>query len=450
MYKRYWDEERETMPREKREEIILAKIKKQLHYVYNEIPFYKELYDSAGVKPDDIRTLEDFTTKIPIVKKNMLRESQEKYPPFGNYVGANLSPIVRVHGSSGTTGKPTFYAISQKDWNHVADVHAMCFWAAGVRPSDRVHLATHFSLFIGSWGSLIGVERIGATAFPIGSGETERQLNLLWHLGNTVLVSTPSYGLHMLETARNQGRDTAASPLRMGIFIGEPGAGIPATKRAIGDGWGISVADCATTSEMTPWTTNCECEERTGMHVFNDAVYTEIVSKDNPNEPVPEMVGGGLVYTHLERESQPMIRFWSGDESRMTNEPCACGRTYPRLPDGVYGRLDDMLIIRGANVYPSAVQKELLEVPGTGVEFRILLQKKGHLDHATIEVEYDPIYYKDTAGAELSKQLQELEKAAETKLKNATGIRFDIRVLEPETLERAISKAKRVFDERGR
>ncbi len=448
MYKRYWDEERETMPREKREQIILQKIKKQLHYVYNKIPFYRELYDRAGFKPEDVKTLEDFTIKVPVVKKDMLRSSQEAYPPFGNYVGANLSPVVRIHGSSGTTGTPTFYAITKKDWDHIADVHAMCFWCAGVRPNDRVHLATHFSLFIGSWGSLIGVERIGATAFPIGSGETERQLNLLWHLQNTVMVSTPSYGLHMLETAKHQGRDTANSPLRMGIFIGEPGAGIPATKKAIGEGWGISVADCATTSEMTPWTTNCECEERTGMHVFNDAVYTEIVNKDNPNEPVPEMTGGALIYTHLDRESQPMIRFWSGDESKMTYEPCACGRTYPRLPEGVYGRLDDMLIIRGANVYPSTIQKELLEVPGTGVEFRIVLHKKGHLDDAVVQVEYDPAYFSGIPAAERPPQLESLRKKAQEKLKNAVGIRFDMEILEPETLERTISKAKRVLDMR--
>ncbi len=448
MFKKYWDEQRETMPREEREKEILQKLQGQLSYVYNNIPFYTRLYDKHGLKPGDVRSLEDFTSKVPIVTKEMLRQSQEAHPPYGDYQGDLSSGIARIHGSSGTTGKPTFYSISWDDWKHTADVHAMCFWTAGVRPDDMVQLATHFSLFIGSWGSLLGVERIGAAAFPIGSGETERQIDLMYHLGSTVLISTPSFALHMMETARNNGWDTAASPLRLGIFIGEPGAGIPATKKALQDGWGINVADCATTSEMTPWTTNVECEERRGMHVYNDVIYTEIVEKDNPHQSVPEMSSGALLYSHLERRSQPMIRFWSGDESRITYEPCPCGRTYPRLPDGVYGRLDDMLIIRGANVYPSTVQKELLEVEGTGKEFKIVLTRKGHMDEAAVRVEYDSLYYQDVPPEQLPDQLEALKGKVAAKLKNATQIRFAVEIVPPYTLERAISKAKRVIDNR--
>jgi phenylacetate-CoA ligase len=195
---------------------------------------------------------------------------------------------------------------------------------------------------------------------------------------------------------------------------------------------------------MTPWATNAECEHGTGVHVIQDEVWTEIVSKDDPNLRVHDGDSGAIVYSHLRRDSQPMIRFYAGDESHMTYEPCSCGRTYPRLPAGVYGRLDDMLLIRGANVYPSQVQRSLLEVPGTGVEFKIVLTKKGVLDHATVCVERDPsIHSADAATFDT-----DLRERIRRKLKNDTNVNFDIEVLAPDTLERALSKAKRVDDQR--
>jgi phenylacetate-CoA ligase len=263
-------------------------------------------------------------------------------------------------------------------------------------------------------------------------------------VGATVLITTPTYALHMLETARTLGYDPAASPLRLGIFIGEPGSAIPGTRHALEVGWGIKVRDMATTSEMTPWATNAECEIGNGVHVMQDEVWTEIVAKDDPNRRVPDLESGAIVYTHLRRESQPMIRFYAGDESHMTHEACNCGRTYPRLPAGVYGRLDDMLLIRGANVYPSQVQRSLLEVPGTGVEFKIVLTKKGALDHATVCVEHDPNLKVSDPVAFCA----DLRERIRRKLKNDTSINFDIKVLAPNTLERALSKAKRVDDQR--
>jgi phenylacetate-CoA ligase len=200
----------------------------------------------------------------------------------------------------------------------------------------------------------------------------------------------------------------------------------------------------ASTSEMTPWGTNAECEKGGGMHVIQDEVWTEIVAKDNPNVLLPDGESGAIVYTHLRRESQPMIRFYAGDESHMTHEACSCGRTYPRLPAGVYGRLDDMLLIRGANVYPSQVQRSLLEVPGTGVEFKIVLTKQGALDHATVYVERDPFIKPEDVAAFNTN----LEQHIRHKLKNDTSIHFHVKVLEPNTLERALSKAKRVDDQR--
>lgn len=349
-----------------------------------------------------------------------------------------------MHGSSGTTGKPTLYAFSAHDWAYTKQVMAHAFHIAGVRPTDTIQLATVFSLFMGGWGALLGCEGVGAAAFPIGAGETERQLELMYRVGATGLVTTPTYALHMLETARSLGYDTTASPLRIGIFIGEPGAAIPATRKVLGDGWGIEVRDMATTSEMTPWATNVECSAGQGVHVLQDEVWTEIVDKSDPGRLAAEGESGGVVYTHLRRDSQPMIRFASGDESHMTYEPCPCGRTYPRLPSGVYRRLDDMLIIRGANVYPSQVQRSLLEVPGTGVEFVIVLDRAESLDRATVRVEYDPA----TGAAATEAFRADLAQRIKHKLKNETSINFGVEVLEPNTLERAISKAKRVHDNR--
>jgi len=247
----------------------------------------------------------------------------------------------------------------------------------------------------------------------------------------------------MLETAAVLGYDAAASPLRLGIFIGEPGSAIPGTRSRLENGWGIQVRDMATTSEMTPWATNAECELGAGVHVMQDEVWTEVVEKDDYAKLAPDGESGALVYTHLRRDSQPMIRFLSGDESRMTYEPCDCGRTYPRLPDGVYGRLDDMLLIRGANVYPSQVQRSLLEVPGAGVEFKIVLERDGSLDTAKVLVEYDP-----AAGASDAAARSDLAERVRRKLKNDTNVNFDVDVLDPHTLERAISKAQRVDDRR--
>lgn len=437
----FWDRAKETRPREEREAEVLRLVQGQLRRVYEELPFYRRHYMACGFHPDHVKTLHDFTACVPVITKQMLREDQAETAPFGTYLGCDMADIVRVHGSSGTSGKPTLYAFSKQDWDYIGDVMAQGFYTCGVRPGDIVQLATVFSLFMGGWGSLLGAERIGATAFPIGAGETERQIELMYRIGSTVLVTTPTYALHMLETARGMGYDTAASPLRLGVFIGEPGSSIPGTRHALETGWGITVRDMATTSEMTPWATNAECSEGRGVHVIQDEVWTEIVSKDDSNRRSPDNESGAIVYTHLRRRSQPMIRFLSGDESHMTYEPCGCGRTYPRLPSGVYGRLDDMLLIRGANVYPSQVQRSLLEVPGTGVEFKIVLEKRGALDHATVRVEHDPSFRGefDSFAADLRERIQR-------KLKNDTSVNFDVEILRPNTLERALSKAKRVDD----
>ena len=445
---RFWDRAKETMDPALRAQGILQDVKRQLRYVYEELPFYRQYYDEHGFHPDMVETLDDFTRKVPVLTKDALRVEQEQHPPFGRYLGFPPEEGLHVHGSSGTTGRPTFYLLSADDIAYTRKVMAQALYTAGVRRTDIVQISTDLGMFMGGWGALWGAEEIGAACFTPGAGNAERHVRLMYEVGSTVLITTPTFGLRLLDEARARGFDPQRSPLRLGIFIGEPGAGIPGTKAALESGWGIAALDCATTSEMTPWATNVECPERQGVHVLQDEVYTEVVAKDDPQRLLGDGESGAVVYTHLRRRGQPMIRFWSGDESRMTATPCACGRTYPRLPDGVYGRVDDMLILRGVNVYPSAVQRALLEIEGLGSEHRIVLRRDGAMDQATVRVEYDP-RLADGQGGPPAHVLEDLHHRTHAHLRAVTGVRFDIELLPPQSLERFDVKARRVVDQRG-
>ncbi|WP_216828667.1 phenylacetate--CoA ligase family protein [Alkalihalobacterium elongatum] len=439
-YKKFWDEERETRSKEERDIIILNRIQEQLEYVYNELPFYRKIYDSHNFKPSDVQSLDDFTEKVPIITKKMLVAEQKENPIFGGYAG-NFSEdeIARIHGSSGTSGTPTFYRVSKDDWNRAADVHAMAQWAAGIRPNDIMQIAFPFALFFGGWGVLQGAERIGATAFPTGPMETERQLDLLFKIRPTVFSATPSYCLHLAKKGKELGYDMANCSVKRLLVGGEAGGSLPNTKKALEEGWGASVHDCASTSEMYPFQTNVECVAHQGVHVYTDEVYAEIVHRENPNVRVESGVRGGIVYTHLWRKSQPMIRFWSGDESYIADETCSCGRTYPRLPEGVLGRLDDMLIIRGANIYPSAVENIVRSFQWSGPEFQIIAEKKGELDEMTVKIECLEEKYSE-------EQIGTWKQEAEAKLKVNLGIRVKVIIVKTGVLDETIFKAKRVVD----
>ena len=449
-YSRFWDEQRETMSPKERNKIILERIKYQLEYVYNKLPFYRDLYDSHHFRPSDVKYLEDFTTKVPIIEKKMLLEDQKKNPPFGSYLGVSLEQIVRINGSAGTTtGVPTYYGISKRDWERITEVEAMCQWAAGVRPSDVVQITYPFTLWLGGWAVLAGLDRIGSANFPLGLSESQRHISLMYQLKSTVLWATASYAIHLAEVAKEMGFNTRESPLRMTIVAGEPGGQIPATRKYIEDTWNASVHDSGSTSEMCPFQTNIECDAHCGTHVYIDEIYTEIVNKDNPNEPVKMGERGAIVYTHLYRESQPMIRMWAGDESYMVDEPCPCGRTYPRLPEGLLGRIDDMLVIRGANVYPSAIEDVLRHNQGIGTEFRIIVEKKGVLDEISAQAEYEPDLFNELLSEVQKKQaLAKLATDASANMKTALGVRLPVSIVEPGTLERTTLKARRVIDKR--
>ena len=438
----YWDRERETRDPEERDAASLEQLRLQLNRAYERMPFYRRHWEAHDFHPDQVKSFEDFTARCPVITKKMLVEDQATHPPFGTYLGVAAEEITRIHGSSGTSGTPTVYGVSERDWSRSGEAFAMTQWAMGVRPSDLVQFAFPFSLFFGGWGVLQGAQNVGAACFPIGLSDTERHLQMMYTLGSTVIEGTPSYLLHMAEVAKELGYDPAASPLRRAIVGGEPGGSIPSTRDQLLRTWGLkSVCDSGSTSEMYPFCTNTECTEMTGPHLWTDEVWTEVVDVDDHQVGLPEGETGAVVYTHLWRESQPMIRFAPGDRTFLTREPCPCGRTYPRLPMGILGRSDDMLVIRGANVYPSAIEHGLRAVEGLGLEFRIRVTRTGALDQLLVQVEHD-------GSASEHGAREELQSRAEAQLKRHCHIRIPVEVVDAGTFDRTTLKARRIIDER--
>lgn len=435
-----WLPEVEMAAKADRDALILAKLKAQVEYAWTSAPFYRKRWTAAGVSPDTIATLEDLRS-FPVITKTDLRDAQHGTPPFGDYLGIEADDIFHIHGTSGTTGKPTAFAVGRDDWARIGEAHARAMWGAGVRPSDSVMVCSFFSLYVGSWGALVGSERLGARCFPFGAGlagQTSRAIEWALDVKPTVFYGTPSYAMRLAEVAADLGIDPRDLGFRILMFSGEPGAGIPTTKAQIESTFGGSCIDMGTMAEMMPWMTSAECTERTGMHLYQDIVYTELCDPET-FDPVPFGGVGTPVYTHLERTSQPMIRLVSGDRATWTDEPCACGRTYPRLPDGLHGRYDDMLVIKGVNVYPSAVEDILRQIDGFGGEFRIVVSRERALDSLVILVEHADANTacQDPAAAAI---------AASVRLR--IGVRPDIELVEPSSLDRTEFKSRRVIDDR--
>ena len=445
---RYWFKELETIDHARRNGIIVKKLQAQIAYAYEHAPFYREKWDEAGIHPEKINSLEDFR-KIPLVYKHEIREDQAQNSPFGSYLCIPREQIYRLHGTSGTTGKPTAFAIGRDDWERIGNAHARIMWGFGLRPGDSVFIGSYFSLYMGSWGTLAGAERLRLTCFPFGAGlpgQTLMALRWIKDIQPTAFYGTPSFALYLAERAREEGYDPAKDfNFKIMFFSGEPGAGIPSTKKKIEETYNCKCFDSGTMAEMTPWMTNGECEFRTGMHLWQDIVYTELVDPET-KKVVDYGKEGVPVYTHLERTSQPMIRLYSADLAIWTNEPCPCGRTYPRLPKGIYGRVDDMFIVRGENIYPSGVEEALRSIEGFGEEFRIIITREKVMDELLVQVEYNKeIAAKVQADPQI---LEQLHKEMEEKLKSVIGVRASVQLMEPGKIERSQFKARRVIDKR--
>lgn len=440
---KFWFKDLETMdPEEREQKVILPKLHAQLKYAYERSPLYKKKWDRVGVKPEDIQSLADFE-HIPFLTKEEIRQDQKENPPFGSNLCVSLNDLARVQGTSGTTGKPTAFGISKADMECIAEAHARTMWGFGIRQKDIVFIGSFFSLYWGSWGALVGVERLGAVAFPFGAGvpgQTDRAIEWMKEVKPSAFYGTPSYSLYIAERAKEKGVDPAKDfNFRILFFSGEPGAGVPSTKKRIEETYGGICIDAGSTAEMTPWMSNCECEYRKGMHLWQDIVYAELVDPVTKKR-VPYGKEGVTVYTHLERNSQPMIRFWAGDISMWVNDPCPCGRTYPRLPKGIYGRADDMFVVRGENVYPSAIEDVIRGSKGFGDEYRIIITREKTMDELIVQAEY-------AKGVDTG-IIPQLKGKLEAALK-ARGLRAVVQIVEPDHLERTEFKGKRVIDKRS-
>lgn len=436
---KYWFRDIETATKEDLDELVLYKIKNVLNYAFENSGFYQRKWGKVDFHPSDVNSLSDFE-QVPITTKDEIREDLEMYAPFGSNVCIPRSEVHRIQGTSGTTGKPTVFSFGKEDWDRIAEQHARIMWSFGMRPSDLVFIGSPLSLYIGSWGALIGAERLGAQTFPFGAGQagqTEKAVSWLKEVKPTVFYGTPSYALYLAEKATQLGVDPKEFGFRILFFSGEPGAGIPSTKKRIEETFGGICIDSGTMAEVTPWMSNTECEHRQGVHLWQDVVYTEVVDKDT-KKLVPYGGEGVPVYTPLERTSQPVIRYWSGDLTTWTDEPCACGRVYPRLPKGIYGRIDDMVTIRGVNVYASLVENVIRTIEGIGDEFVMVVTRENIMDEVTVQCETTGIKNPDS-----------LEKEISAKLKKETGVTFKIELLPLGTLERTQFKAKRVLDNRN-
>lgn len=438
----HWLPEIECTDPAVRDGLIFDKLRAQIRYAWERSPFYRRRWQEAGVSPETFKALDDLK-RFPVVQKAELRDAQAAHPPFGDYLCIEPHAVARIHGTSGTTGRPTVFGIGAEDWERIGEAHARILWGAGIRPDDTILICSFFSLYLGSWGTLKGGERLGATVFPFGAGVAGQTLMAVqWarELRPTGFYSTPSYALHFADTARREGIDPRTLGFRTLLFSGEPGAGIPATKQLIEETFGGTCIDMGSMAEMSPWMTNGECRHRTGMHLWQDVVYTEVCDPE-AFMPVPFGAEGTPVYTHLERTSQPMIRLVSGDRAHWTDGPCPCGRTYPRLPDGLYGRFDDMIVVRGENIYPSAIEDTLRGIDGFGAEFRVIVSRREAMDELLVRAEY-------VASHAHPDRLDALRETMRERLRARLGVRPVVELLPEGSLPRTEFKARRVIDDR--
>lgn len=430
-----FNKEVETMPESRLRNHQLDQIKWTVRHTYENNQYFRKKYDDAGFNPDSIRTLDD-VKNIPFMEKQEMRDNY----PFGLFA-VPQSKVVRVHSSSGTTGNATVVGYTKNDIEVWAELCARCLSAIGADENDIVQVAYGYGLFTGGLGLHYGAEKLGATAIPISGGNTERQLMLIKDLKSTVLACTPSYALNMIDfAARNMPDfDFKTSSLKKGIFGAEPWT--DEMRNEIEKRMGIEAYDIYGLSEVIGPGVSNECSAKNGLHVFEDHFYVEIIDPDT-GEVLPEGERGEIVYTSLTKECSPVIRYRSHDITRLIRDKCSCGRTFARM-EKVTGRSDDMLIIRGVNVFPSQIETVLMSVEGTEPHYQILVDRQGTMDDIEIMVEVDEKIFSDEL-----KVLNSLSGTIQGKIKNILGISAKITLVEPQTIERSAGKAKRVIDKR--
>ena len=432
MSKKYWNEDRETASREQIECWQLEGLQRTVRRVYERVPLYRERMDDAGVTPDDIKTLDDLR-RLPFTSKKDLRDTY----PYGMFA-VPMEEVVRLHASSGTTGKQIVVGYTRHDLEVWSDICARTLTAAGATRADKVHVSYGYGLFTGGLGLHGGVERIGATVIPVSSGNTARQITIMQDFGSNILCCTPSYAMYIAEELEKAGVDTSAMPLRAGIFGAEPWT--EEMRRQIEQKLNIRAYDIYGLTEIMGPGVAYECECQHGMHVNEDHFIIEIIDPAT-GEPVPDGVQGEIVFSCITKEAFPLIRFRTKDIGVITHETCECGRTFVRMSKP-RGRTDDMLIIRGVNVFPSQIETVLLRL-GFAPNYQLVVDRVNNLDTLEVRLEITPATFNDVTTV-----LSGIERGIAGELKSLLGISAKVTLVAPGSIARSEGKAVRVIDQR--
>ena len=428
-----WNEEIECMSSIEMRKLQSERLKELVNKVYQNVEFYRKKMDEKGVRPSDIRSIDDIS-KLPFTNKTDLRDNY----PFGLFA-APMKEIVRIHASSGTTGKPTTVGYTKKDIENWQEVLARCLTMSGVTPEDIVQVSFGYGLFTGGLGIHYGAENVGCTVVPISAGNTRRQLQLMSDFGSTVLACTPSYALHLADALSEFGYSLSDMKLKTGVFGAEPFS--ENMRLELEKKWGIKAFDIYGLSEiMGPGVAN-DCEFHDGLHIHEDHFFPEVVDPKT-KEPLPDGQQGELVFTTLTKEGIPLLRYNTHDLTTLTRERCECGRTLVRMKK-ITGRSDDMLIIRGVNLFPSQIEQVLLEMGETSAHYMLYVDRENNLDILELKVELDETKMVDTI-----KDLMSLSRKIEHSLHSALGLSVKVTLVEPKSIPRSEGKAVRVIDNR--
>ncbi|MGE5495495.1 MAG: phenylacetate--CoA ligase family protein [Burkholderiales bacterium] len=429
----YWNKEIECMDRDQLEALQFYKLKRTVKKVYENVPFYKKAFNEKGIKPEDIKSLDDLKL-LPFTLKSDLRDNY----PFGMFA-VPREEIVRVHASSGTTGKPTVVGYTKRDIENWASLMARTLVFAGGNRHSVVQVAYGYGLFTGGLGAHYGAEALGAITVPISGGNTQRQIMLMQDFGTTILACTPSYALYMAETMEEMGIDRKALKLEAGIFGAEPWT--EAMRSEIEKRLGILAIDIYGLSEIMGPGVAADCECKQGLHIAEDFFLPEIIDPDTL-EPLPYGEKGELVITTIDKDGIPLIRYRTRDITALHPEKCGCGRTMVRM-EKVMGRTDDMLIIRGVNVFPSQIESVLVEIAEASPNYQIIVDRVDNFDTLEVQVEVSPEFFSDEV-----RKLEALSEKIRTAIHNVLNISVKVTLVEPKSIERSMGKAKRVIDKR--
>jgi phenylacetate-CoA ligase len=429
-----WNDDFETLPREALEALQLKRLRDLVDRVYATVPFYKMRLGQVGYKPGDLRTIDDLT-RLPFTTKDDLRDNY----PFGLFA-VPMERVVRIHASSGTTGKPTVVGYTRRDVETWSELMARTLSCGGTTSRDIVHNAYGYGLFTGGLGAHYGAEKIGAAVIPMSGGNTKRQILIMKDFGSTILLSTPSYALNIAEVMVEEGVSPDDLKLKCGLFGAEPWT--EGMRREIERKLKLHALDIYGLSEVIGPGVASECiEVKQGLHVFEDHFIPEVIDPAT-GRPLPPGQPGELVFTTLTKEAFPVLRYRTRDISRLVASPCACGRTLLRM-ERVSGRTDDMLIIRGVNVFPSQIESVLMDVEGVEPHYQLIVTREGSLDMLEVQVEVNESVFSDEI-----KGLERLARRVEEDIKDLLGVSCKVRLVEPKTIQRSEGKAKRVLDKR--